>query len=334
MAKRFSAQGESLLNQSEFDEAAYLQANPDVALAVEAGAFSSGWQHFRSYGQSEGRSLSAPELPRETLAPVSSNDESRETAPQWLGFELRAPSAQTAIDIFRGRWASDLSNILGVSGTGSVPLFEQDDRPAQAARLLGRNGRFDGTDILELGPLEGGHTYQLEQLGSASVTAVEANTEAFLKCLVVKEICQLRRSHFLLGDIVEYLEATSHRFDVVFCSGVLYHMPDPLRLIQNIARVTDRCFIWTHYYAADMHNLNHEPRERTLNGFSATYWSHTYGDKAKAFWGGNQQTAAWLERASLLDAFRHVGLAKIDVVRDDLKFKNGPNIAFCASRSV
>ncbi len=36
-------------------------------------------------------------------------------------------------------------------------------------------------NILELGPLEGAHTYQLR------ILAIEANAEAFLKCLVVKE---------------------------------------------------------------------------------------------------------------------------------------------------
>ena len=38
-----------------FDESAYLAANPDVAAAVAAGAFSSGSEHYAQYGASEGR---------------------------------------------------------------------------------------------------------------------------------------------------------------------------------------------------------------------------------------------------------------------------------------
>ena len=39
----------------EFDEAAYLKRNPDVAQAVEAGAFPSGWAHWKAHGRAEGR---------------------------------------------------------------------------------------------------------------------------------------------------------------------------------------------------------------------------------------------------------------------------------------
>jgi SAM-dependent methyltransferase len=38
-----------------FDEQAYLRANPDVAAAVLAGAFSNGLQHFNLHGRTEGR---------------------------------------------------------------------------------------------------------------------------------------------------------------------------------------------------------------------------------------------------------------------------------------
>jgi SAM-dependent methyltransferase len=40
-----------------FDERAYLQANPDVSLAVQAGLFKSGAAHYEAIGRSEGRPL-------------------------------------------------------------------------------------------------------------------------------------------------------------------------------------------------------------------------------------------------------------------------------------
>jgi hypothetical protein len=251
----------------------------------------------------------------------------------FIRFEQRPPSAQTAIDVFRDRWASDLSPVLGVSGTGNVPLFEGDDRPALAAQAFGSGGRLDGLDVLELGPLEGGHSYQLERLGARSIVAVEANVEAYLKCLIVKETLQLNRSRFLLGDVLEYVTNGCPRFDLVFCSGILYHMPDPVALIRAIATVTDRCFVWSHYFDPDNHNLAHHASQHATGDFSTTYWSHRYGDKACAFWGGNKQSAAWLERDSLLGAFRHFGLDQIEVFRDDQLFVNGPNIMFSAMRS-
>ncbi len=41
----------------EFDEEAYLRANPDVQRALDVGIFSTGFQHWFQYGKSEGRSL-------------------------------------------------------------------------------------------------------------------------------------------------------------------------------------------------------------------------------------------------------------------------------------
>jgi uncharacterized Fe-S radical SAM superfamily protein PflX len=40
-----------------FDEAAYLQANPDVARAVAAGSIASGEYHYDRFGRQEGRLL-------------------------------------------------------------------------------------------------------------------------------------------------------------------------------------------------------------------------------------------------------------------------------------
>lgn len=44
-----------ILSRAGYDEAAYLDANPDVARAVRNGEFPSGWRHFLDYGVIEGR---------------------------------------------------------------------------------------------------------------------------------------------------------------------------------------------------------------------------------------------------------------------------------------
>jgi hypothetical protein len=310
----------------EFDEASYLRSNPDVAEAVDAGQFRSGREHFELHGRAEGRSPGG-----ERPTPSQSNEAA--TTDSLLRFEQRLPSAQTAVDLFAGRWASDLRPLLGVDNTGAAPLFTDDVRPQQAANTLGHGGRFDQMTVLELGPLEAAHSFSLEKLGAAEVTAVEASAEAFLKCLIVKEILQLARCHFLYGDAVRYLEATESTFDLVFCSGVLYHMEDPVRLIRLVAGVTDRCFVWSHYYDPDRHPVPFRPVDYSSDGFRATYWSHTYGDRSSQFWGGNRPTAVWLERDSLIEAFRSCGLTEITVIQEDNAHPNGPSITFAAQRS-
>jgi hypothetical protein len=249
-------------------------------------------------------------------------------------FELRPPSVQNAIDIFAGRWASDLTPVCDVTGTGTADLF-RDPRPRMAADALGRDGRLDGCLVLELGPLEAAHTYLLAQLGAAEIVAVEANTEAFLKCLVVKEALGLANARFLCGDIVAYLERCDRRFDLIFCSGVLYHMVDPVGLIRLIAEHTDRCFVWTHYFSPEPSNdrMERTPRSVSRFGFETTYHELTYPDmESGRFWGGNRPVQAWMEKAAILDAFAHFGLAQQAILDETLDHPAGRCMSFAAWR--
>src|SRR6187402_1626923 len=82
-----------------------------------------------------------------------------------------APSPQLALDLFKGDWWSAVPGLQA----GSTPLFD-DSRIRWAVEHL---GGVTGRRILELGPLEGGHTYMLERAGAASVVAIEANTRAY-----------------------------------------------------------------------------------------------------------------------------------------------------------
>ena len=106
------------------------------------------------------------------------------------------PSAQLAIDLFEGEWTTEMPEHLGVQA-GTLKLT-QDPR---IRWIIEQAQGVDGLDVLELGPLEAAHTYMLEQAG-AVVTAVESNTRAYMRCLIVKELLALRGSTFMLGDSV------------------------------------------------------------------------------------------------------------------------------------
>jgi hypothetical protein len=53
---------------SAFDELAYLKMNPDVAEAVEHGAFGSGLEHYLKHGRQEGRAANYPELMEQLIS--------------------------------------------------------------------------------------------------------------------------------------------------------------------------------------------------------------------------------------------------------------------------
>lgn len=305
------------IKDSAFNEAGYLFKYPDVAQAVANGDLKSGHEHFVRYGQAEGRT--PPTI------------ESKRSASDLMLFEHRAPSAQTAVDVFSGHWACDLSPILGVSDTGTAALFNNDKRPALMAESLGRGGSLQDMSILEIGPLEGAHSYALEKLGAKSIVAVESNREAWLKCLIVKELLKLERTSFLLGNIIEYLD-DSKRFDAILCSGVLYHMNDPVELVKKMSVSSDRCFVWTQYYDHEVNPKGFIGQNRKLGNDSVVYWCHSYETIGNQFWGGIAPQSCWMTKNDIFQTFQYFGFNSIDVIDDDPRHPHGPAILFSASK--
>jgi len=140
------------------------------------------------------------------------------------------PSPQNAIDLFPGEWSSTFPAPLQDLQAGQTPLF--DDPRIEWA--LDHFGDISGYRVLELGPLEGGHTYRLTKAG-ASVVAIEAQTRAYLKCLVAKELLGYSDATFLLGDFMSYMRDEPEQFDLCVASGVLYHMRTPVETLELIS---------------------------------------------------------------------------------------------------
>ena len=248
-----------------------------------------------------------------------------------------APNHQNALDIFQGQWTSRLPDGGQGLNAGQTPLFE-DPRVTWAIEKLG--GVQDNT-VLELGPLEGGHSYMLENAGVKSVLALESNTNAFLRCLIVKEILRLKKVHFLAGDFRPFLSSDGQHFDVIFASGVLYHMTDPIRLLFDISRRCRKVFLWTHYYDAALLEQNEVVRNRlgpaqNLDFEGLRYEMHTYDYDISLNWsgfcGGSATSCAWLTRGSILGALAHFGFKEIDIAFEQFDHPNGPCFAIVASR--
>jgi hypothetical protein len=246
-------------------------------------------------------------------------------------FNRGAPSDQAAIDIFKGHWASKIPDHGGALAAGTASLFTDDPRPHYALRAFGNNPeRIEGARVLELGPLEGGHTYQLEKLG-ADVLAIEGNAEGYLKCLIVKEIFDLK-SRFLYGNFSQYLERGPPDFDLIFAAGVIYHMVEPLALIRLICQSSPRAFIWTHYYEQKLCKGFFSRSIKDERGYAAPHYRRNYFNPGGSmFWGGLASYACWLERDSLLDAFRHFGHPHIEIMEETPHHPNGPSFSFVTS---
>jgi hypothetical protein len=249
-----------------------------------------------------------------------------------------APNVQNALDIFKGEWASKLPSPFADLDAGSSELFN-DARVTWLAEKIG--GAVDRS-VLELGPLEGGHTYMFEKLGASEIVAIEANTRAFLKCLIIKELFDLKRARFLCGDFVEYLRQEKATFQICFASGVLYHMQNPVELIALLAEhCSEHLFLWTHYYDASV-ILPSPPlaakfngsRQNDYKGFTHTLYRQEYQSALNfaGFCGGSAPTSCWMAKADIVRCLEYFGFEVVATEFDHPDHPNGPAIAFLAKR--
>ncbi len=253
-------------------------------------------------------------------------------------YVLTEPSDQNVLDIFKGQWSSRLPDHFGlVTEPGKARLFEH-HLVVWAEETL---GDFSNWEILELGPLEGGHSYMLQNRNAKKVISIEANSRAFLKCLCIKEILRLDRVEFKLGDFVSFLENGDSKYDMVFASGVLYHMEEPVRLLELISKATNRLLIWTHYYdqggISSREDLRHKfspVNSFEYDGVSYEYSTQSYQDSLdwSGFCGGSKPVSKWLTRDSIIKALRQFGFADIQINFDHPDHPNGPAFALCATK--
>jgi hypothetical protein len=254
------------------------------------------------------------------------------------GFSRGCPSSQTALDIFSGSWWTAMPSSSGLVA-GLNPGFE-DCRIPWVNSIV----PLAGTRIVELGPFEAYSTWQLAQHAPSELISVEANRFNFLKCLIIKEIFNIK-ANFVHGDVCKFLLNIDEKYDFVWASGILYHQVDPLQLLQLASQRSDRIFIWTHYFdeqcissATQGHLFNEELNSiSTLDGKDFTYHFRSYGMKdfdsmPKEWSSGTGLYANWLTREDLIKALNKLGYKNIKLQVDGVRLDDLPVISLLASR--
>ncbi|RAZ91173.1 methyltransferase type 12 [Mesorhizobium hawassense] len=248
-----------------------------------------------------------------------------------------APSNQNAVDALAGQWVGAFPAELDLQA-GAAHLHG-DLRIQWLAEQLG--DRLPGQHVLELGPLEGAHTATLLAAGARSVLAIEANRDAFLRCLITKEVLGLRDASFRLGDFMVFLEQDANDWPLIVASGVLYHMVDPLRTLELLAKRTDRLYLWTHVVdeaampVGDPRRAHlAAPERRNWLGRDVTLHPRPYGDvKSSTFCGGMDAVPRWMDKHDLLWALGQLGFNNVIVAHEAPDDQHGPALSILARRT-
>lgn len=252
------------------------------------------------------------------------------------GYIGSMPCAQNAVDLITG-WNHAMPPEAGVIA-GTAPLYSD----ARIEWCADQFGALSGRRILELGPLEASHTYMLHHYEPALIDAIEAKKLSFLRCLIAKELLHLHRARFQLGDFQKWLEFSGQRYDLIVASGVLYHMSDPVRLLELASSCTDAIFLWTHYFD----DVQMPPEDPRRGAFSGSVEVRPFRDidvrlhrrsyhgawRDKAFCGGMHDDHAWMEKRQILDVLRALGFDDVRTTHDTSDHPGGPCLSIFARR--
>ena len=106
--------------------------------------------------------------------------------------------------------------------------------------------------ILELGAHEGNHSLQLAaRPGVKRVVALEGRPDNVRRARLVLEAFPAANVDFRHYDIERFDPSEFQGFDAVFCSGLLYHLPEPWKLLRNLEGLCRFLYLDTHYAAAE-----------------------------------------------------------------------------------
>jgi hypothetical protein len=176
--------------------------------------------------------------------------------------------------------------------------------------------------ILELGSLEGAQSFIMAQRrGVTRVVALEGREANLRKARFVQRLLRIENVEFAQINLEQADLTAFGKFDAVFCCGLLYHLPEPWKLIEQLPAVAPLLFIWTQYAAEDeAHDVG-----RGLRGKI-----HVEGGADEAL-SGMSPTATWLTLDSLREVLRTSGYRSVEIIHNDPAHPNGPAVTIGAT---
>ena len=175
--------------------------------------------------------------------------------------------------------------------------------------------------ILELGSLEGGHTIGLAgQPGVECVLGIEGRGANLKRAQTAKELLGADKVDFIQANLEEIDLAQFGRFDAIYCCGLLYHLPEPWKLISQFRPVADGVFLWTHCSSEE----------------AAQIFAHGYRGRRQEEGGADETLSGlspdsfWPTLGSLCNMLTTCGFSRVHLLHNHLDHPNGPAVTMAA----
>jgi SAM-dependent methyltransferase len=179
--------------------------------------------------------------------------------------------------------------------------------------------------ILELGSLEGGHTFALaSHSGVNQVIGIEGRKDNLERARFAQKLLKVNNVDFIEANLENVDLSRFGRFDAVFCVGVLYHLPEPWLLLEQIGHVSKNLFIRTHY-------ADPKKSDKTIHGYKGIF----YEEKGlKDSLGGLSAKSFWPSIDSLTEMFAREGFKIFNIIHNEPDHPNGPRLTAVASKKL
>lgn len=176
---------------------------------------------------------------------------------------------------------------------------------------------FKDKTVLEIGPLEGGNTIILEKLQVKQIISIEGHLENYIRCCVIKNIFDLRRTRFYFDDAMNVTREKYGVFDVSFIAGLLYHLDRPHVFLENMSHLTDQLIISTHI--AGDESPSADAPIRTLSHDSKTYRGKLFHEDTGPN-SGLQSYSFWPFKHDLIQMLNDTGYKHITIIKESTDY--------------
>ncbi|MBT5378592.1 MAG: methyltransferase domain-containing protein [Opitutae bacterium] len=180
--------------------------------------------------------------------------------------------------------------------------------------------------LVDLGCLEGGYTIEFAKAGinSLGIDVRESNIQA---CNYCQSIIKLPNLRFVKDDVLNI--RNYGKFDVSFCSGLLYHLNKPISFLKDLSHVTNKIvIIQTHFSTTDdspdlinKYNLS----ELTENESVPGRWAIEYANQSehkkreKHRWSSwDNDSSFWIQKEYLIEEIKKSGFELVMEQYDNL----------------
>lgn len=164
--------------------------------------------------------------------------------------------------------------------------------------------------VLDLACLEGHYGVEFG-LHGAEVVGIEGRKANVIKCEFAQNELGLDRVKFIKGDVRELSVESYGQFDIVICSGILYHLraEEAWRLLRSMHDVCKGIVLIDTFIALESHTTV-QAGERDRSGLFYTEHSETASQETKgsALWASlDNESSFWFTAPSLLNMISEIG---------------------------